>query len=297
MCNFFQVTKTTYGPCSIGKKKTLQSQDSSWLLKDNDAIHLCWKEHFKLFLNRESTIAEEILQAIPQCLVVYSLGSPPTNGELKWAIQQMKTNKACGPDGIPTEVYHVGGFQLTSPLYQLILHLWIPRDLKNATIVTIYKKGDKSDCRNYRGIFLLSIAGKILPHILLNHLRPITEEILPETHCGFQPSQGTTNMVFVARQIQEKCQKQNQELFVIFIDLTKALNSLNCEALWTTFQCLGCPLEFFTMLRLLHDDMTTTVLSERSETDAFHIWTRVKQGCVIAPTLFTIYLTIIIHLI
>ncbi|XP_006028424.1 potassium channel subfamily K member 13 [Alligator sinensis] len=49
------------------------------------------------------------------------------------------------------------------------------------------------------------------------------------------------------------------------------------------------------MPRLPHDDMTATVLSGRSKTNTFHIQTRVKQGCMIAPTLFTIYLTIIIH--
>ncbi|KYO32895.1 hypothetical protein Y1Q_0011235 [Alligator mississippiensis] len=73
MHNFFQATKTTYGPCSTGENP-LQSQNGSRLLKDDDAIYLHWKEHFKLLLNREPTISEETLQVIPQRHVVDSLG-------------------------------------------------------------------------------------------------------------------------------------------------------------------------------------------------------------------------------
>ena len=57
---------------------------------------------------------------------------------------------------------------------------------------------------NYRGISLLSIAGKILARILLNRILPLAEEVLPESQCGFRPTRGTTDMVFVARLLQEK---------------------------------------------------------------------------------------------
>ena len=64
----------------------------------------------------------------------------------------------------------------------------VPQDLKDAVIVSLYKnKGEKSDCSNYRGITLLSIAGKILARVLLNRLIPnIAEEIMPESQCGFR---------------------------------------------------------------------------------------------------------------
>ena len=64
----------------------------------------------------------------------------------------------------------------------------LPSDLCDAIIVTLYKnKGEKSDCSNYQGITLFSIAGKILARILLNRLVPtITEDHLSETQCGFR---------------------------------------------------------------------------------------------------------------
>ncbi|KAI8490935.1 hypothetical protein Bbelb_313540 [Branchiostoma belcheri] len=210
-------------------------------------------------------------------------------------------NKASGPDSIPAEVYKCGGPDLTTRLHSILLRIWdeetLPDDLKNAVITVLYKKGDRSDCGNYRGIALLSSAGKILARMLLNRLLPLSEEILPETQSGFRPSRGTIDMIFSARQIQEKCTEQRQPLFMAFIDLTKAFDSLNREALWKILKRFGCPDKFITILRLLHDQMTAKVLCNGSETESFTIKTGVKQGCILAPTIFDIYLLAVLTLI
>ena len=88
---------------------------------------------------------------------------------------------------------------------------------------------------------------KKLAQVFLNRLLPLTEEILPETQCGFRLSQGTTDMIFLAGQIQEKCREQNQELFMAFIDLTKAFEYINREALWKVLSRFGCPATFITI--------------------------------------------------
>lgn len=297
---FFQETRSIYGPRKGGQAPIL-SQDGSHLLKESNEIRERWREHFQQLLNRDSIVTEETLEAFPQCAIKDALDDSPSIIEVNCAISQMKSNKASGPDGIPAEIFKEGGDVLTSALHELILMIWdtedLPEDLRNAVIVTIFKKGSKSICGNYRGITLLSIAGKILARILLNRLRPTAEEMLPETQCGFRPSRGTADMVFVARQIQEKCREQQQELYLAFIDLTKAFDSVNREALWTTLHRIGCPRKFINILRLLHDDMTATVLSGQFESTPFKIRTGVKQGCVLAPTLFTIYLTVTLALI
>jgi len=66
-------------------------------------------------------------------------------------------------------------------MHQLIISVWkeerVPQDWKDASIIPIFKKGSRKDCGNYRGISLLSIAGKILSRILLNrinmHVAPV----------------------------------------------------------------------------------------------------------------------------
>uniref|UniRef100_A0A803SPW5 ribonuclease H n=1 Tax=Anolis carolinensis TaxID=28377 RepID=A0A803SPW5_ANOCA len=83
-----------------------------------------------------------------------------------------------------------------------------------------------------------------------------------------------------------------------FIDLAKAFDTVNRSALWTIFQKIGCPDKFVNILRLLHDDMMATVLdSNGSQSDPFKVESGVKQGCVIAPTLFSIFIAMILHLV
>ena len=91
-------------------------------------------------------------------------------------------------------------------LQDLFTNCWekgtLPQDLSDAVIVSLYKnKGEKSDCSNYRGITLLSIAGKILARGLLNRLIPtIAKENTPESQRGLRSSRGTVDIV-VPRQI------------------------------------------------------------------------------------------------
>ena len=99
---------------------------------------------------------------------------------------------------------------------------------KRQVIVSLYKnKGEKTDCSNYQGITLLSIAGKILAHVLLNNLiLTIAQENMPESQCGFIDMH-----IFVLRQIQEKYREQYVGLNAAFIDLTKAFDTVNHDGL------------------------------------------------------------------
>ena len=105
----------------------------------------------------------------------------------------------------------------------------IPKDWRNSLLVVLYKeKGPKNDCSNYRGISLLSVVGKILSRIIFKKISlHIADNVLPESQCGFRSGRGTVDMIFTIRQLQEKCQEQCRDLFQVFIDLTKAFDTVN----------------------------------------------------------------------
>ena len=212
----------------------------------------------------------------------------------------MKTHKAAGPDTIPAEVLKLGGRELQNRLHRLTLRIWqlesMPADLRNAKIVSIFKKGDKADCDNYRGISLLSVVGKVIARIILQRITPLAEAVLPESQSGFRPSRGTLDMIFVLRQIQEKCREQQQPLYVTFFDLTKAFDSIHRETLWQILLKYGCPNKLVSIIRLFHDNMTATVICDSGETDAFPVKVGVKQGCVTAPTLFLLFMGAVLQL-
>ena len=166
----------------------------------------------------------------------------------------------------------------------------VPQEFKDASIIHLYeKKGNRQSCDNHRGISLLSIAGKILARIILNRLicHLDQEELLPESQCGFRRDCGTTDMIFAARQLQEKCQEQNLDLYLTFVDLTKAFDYVCREGLWRIMAKFGCPQKLITMVRQFHDGMMASVQDQSASSASFSVTNGVKQGCVLAPTLFS----------
>ena len=164
----------------------------------------------------------------------------------------------------------------------------MPKEFRNATFISLFKNwGSKTDCGNYRGISLLSIAGKILARVILNRLiTNIPEENLPKAQCGFRPNRSTTDMIFSVRQVQKKCIEQNMDLVAVFIDLTKVFDTVNREVLWVILSKLGYPTKFVNLIHQFHDEMTGQVLT---------ISNGVKQGCVLAPVLFNLFFTCVLN--
>lgn len=295
---FYKATRAIYGPMS-NPPVPLKSADNSTTLRDDEEILNRWAEHFQSLLNRPSRADDDALSAMPRFRLRLEMTALPTLQELDNALDSMKNNKAAGPDGIPAELLKQGGPVLRTQLHHLVLLIWesrvVPDDLKNCLISTIFKKGDRSQCGNYRGISLLSTAGKVFAKILQQRLMTVAEDVLPESQCGFRPGRGTTDMIFLVRQAQEKSREQQRPLYMTFFDLEKAFDSVPRDTLWKVLENFGCPKRFVDLIRALHDGMTASVLYKKSRSPSFPVTTGVKQGCCIAPTLFSLYLAALLH--
>ena len=192
-----------------------------------------------------------------------------------------------------------GGQYLLHRLHRFILLTWnskqLPQQWKDANIVTIFKrKGDQAVCGNSRGISLLSVAGKILARVMLQRLLThVVDMVMPESQCGFRRNRSTIDMVFVARLLQEKCREQHSSLYLAFIDLTKAFDTVNRTLLWGILSKFGCTPQFLAVLREFHDGMSARVVLNGLESDPFMVNVGVKQGCVLAPVIFNLFLVAI----
>ena len=164
-------------------------------------------------------------------------------------------------------------------LFLVVCPLWFPSDFRDANIVTFFKKGDRENCNNYRGISLLSIASKIFARILLDRLLILAEDVLPESQCGFRPSRGTIDMIFCARQLQEKSLEQQQPIMFIFWDLKKAFDKVPRPAMWAVLARYGCPPDFVNLVRTLHDGMVGRVCYQNSLSSPFPINGGLKRVC------------------
>ena len=99
---------------------------------------------------------------------------------------------------------------------------------KHAIMVLQIKK-DWIGCGKYRPISLVAYAGRILLEIIARHLNEYNERagILPEEQSGFRPNRFTTDMMFVIRRLQELTRKKRIPLYVCFMDLTEAYDSVD----------------------------------------------------------------------
>ena len=116
--------------------------------------------------------------------------------------------------------------------------------------VPIRKKGDKTDCSNYRGISLLPTTYKILSNIMLSRLTPYAEEINGDHQCGFRRNISTTDHIFCIRQIFEKKWEYNEAVHHLFMDFKKAYDSVRREVLYNILVEFGIPKKLVTPIRM-----------------------------------------------
>lgn len=133
------------------------------------------------------------------------------------------------------------------------------------------------------------LLGKFLV-VLARLISSVADIIRPDKQCGFWMERSTSDMIFVARLMQEKCREQHKHLYIAFVDLTKAFDTINREALWTILHKSGCTPKFTNILKKFHSGMFAHVVPGDFESDPFPVKVGVKQGCILAPVIFNIYL-------
>ena len=158
------------------------------------------------------------------------------------AITKMKTGKAAGPSGIVAEMLKVSGdtgARLVADLANdMVRNGAIPSDWEDSFITNIYKgKGDALERGNYRGL-------KLLDHVMKG-IKRVIEKIIRERisiddmQFGFMPGHGTTDAIFILRQLQEKHLAKNKKLYFAFVDLEKAFDRVPRKVIWWAMRKLG----------------------------------------------------------
>ena len=253
----------------------------------------CWQGHFTRLLNVTSAYDDQVIECMPSRPVRRELDDVPTFDELVQALRRLSCGKASGRSGISPEILVYGGPALHHQIFCLFCRVWecgvVPGDWRDADIVPIPKKGDLSSCDNWRGISLLDVVGKLFARLLNDRLQSLAEDVLPDSQCGFRKGRGCTDMIFVARQLIEKSVEHASELYVLFVDQKKAYDSIPRSALRIVLQKLGVPPRMCGLVQSLHDGMEARVRVDGSVTESILVKNGLRQGCTLAPTLFSLY--------
>lgn len=252
-----------------------------------------WKRHYQeLWCQAEANRDEG--SDISACVDMITLD------ELQQALRDSKNRKASGLDKINMELLKHGG-----PLFELrFLHLinecWrandVPSAWNKAEVISLFKKGDRHRCDNYRGISLLNSAYKVYSRIINNRLKIITDALLCEEQSGFRKGRSCIDNVFIIQQLIEKRREFNLETHIAFIDFKKAFDKVNRQKLWEIMNIRGYPRHLIQALKGLYKRAEIVINTGRSISTELVTTQGVRQGCSISPTLFNIYIDHIIRI-
>ena len=149
---------------------------------------------------------------------------------------------------------------------------------------------------NYRGISLLPIAAKIYNKLILNRLRPKLEQILRKNQNGFRPGRSTLGQILTLRRIIEEITFCNKTAALIFVDFSKAFDSVNREKMFEILELYGIPTETIEAIKVLYTNTRSSIITPDGETESFDILSGILQGDTLAPFLFIIVIDYIMRI-
>ena len=183
---------------------------------------------------------------------------------------------------------------MTMALHNICKHIWKhgkwPANWTKSLVITLPKKGDLKLCNNYRTLSLISHPSKILLRVILNRLKHQAEEIISEEQAGFMKGRSTVEQICNLRNIIEKYQEHQQELYHVFIDFKKAFDRVWHEALWATMHKYNISKTLIKLIEELYSHATSAVYLNGDIGEWFRTTVGVRQGCPLSPTLFNIFL-------
>ena len=249
-----------------------------------------WAEHFKEVLNRPEPAERPIIPDADSDRGIKT--DQPSKQEIKDAVKRLKANKAPGPDGIPPEAFKADINTTVEALHKVFSNIWekedIPTEWKTGHLVKLPKKGDLGNCNNWRGITLLVIASKVLTRVILGRIKSSIDKKLRQNQAGFRPDRSCTDQIATLRIIVEQSIEWNSPLYLLFIDFSKAFDSLDREVMRKLLKHYGVPQKIINIILALYDSCQCSVIHKGKLSPAFPVNTGVKQGCLLSPIIFTL---------
>ena len=257
-----------------------------------------WKEYFEELLNVGETMREvEDSREMDVEIVEGGRGEREgiEMGEIEKALCKVKKGKAPGMDGIQIEMIKGMGMEVKEWLLRLFNVCWkkgkVPQEWQVVCLVPIYKgKGDRTECGSYRGISLMSVVGKLYGRIIEERCRRKTENLIGEEQGGFRKGRGCMDQIFTFKSLSEKFVEMKREMYVCFMDLEKAYDRVDRENLFSVLYKRGVRGGLLNAVKAFYKNSMAGVRMGHKVGDLFEVKGGLRQGCVMSPWLFNLYL-------
>ena len=273
------------------------SDDTSYITPDN------WQQHFSELLGPpvQPNPTDLDMQTYVQDntdLIQPELEKPITRAEIIEEISSLKNNKAISFDRISNEILKAGKLVIATPLLKLfnsILSTTLyPTNWKLDILSPLHKSGEKNDPNNYRGLAVSSCLGKLFNKILQKRLDKFckTQDLIsPEQGSGKTGSRTCDHHLILRCLFDKYVKHQGKKLFTCFVDLRKAFDTVPRNKLfYTLVKEYNIGGRFLKILQQIYKGNKIFIKLADGLVEPFETTVGVKQGCVLSPILFNLYI-------
>ena len=254
-----------------------------------------WEEHYKGLLteDREKFLGDGTVVEVEGESIKVDIDT------VAEAINKLKNRKAPGPGGIYAEMIKNGTDTLlrmmTEMINKCIERKQVPAEWKIGFMSSLFKKGDRQQCNNYRGITVTPTLSRLYGRVLRDLIEEEYAENETEEQSGFRAGRSCMDNIFCLKQLIEKRLSVNQEVHLLFIDLSKAYDNVPVSKLWEVLQNTNINHTLIQAIQEIYRDSKIKIKIGKKVSAGFTVSKGLRQGCCISPTLFKIYIDTVLQ--
>ena len=215
--------------------------------------------------------------------------------EVLKAIKLLKCGKSPGPDGLSSEHVRFAGNELNlclSKLFSAMLQFaYMPSALTESYITPVLKDKNSflNSSKNYRPITVSNVFSKVLELLLYDHIAGRC----PPTpfQFGFVEGRSTDLAVYVLKELLFNYTRKHSRVYCAFLDASKAFDRVNHSKLFSVLSANGISSNVLCLLRYWYSHQSAFVRWDTAESKPFSVSNGVRQGSLLSPLLFNIYMS------
>jgi len=169
----------------------------------------------------------------------------------------------------------------------------VPEELRLGDIVIAFKDGDRRQPLDYRPLTLLNVVGKLYCTILAARLSKAAEQIeavLSNEQGGFRAGRSQSDQLYILLETVRMQRNRKRGMYALFVDIKKAYDRVHRPGLWLRLWQCGAQSKNWRVLQNLYEDVQSRIRINESDTEWFELAEGLRQGCVLSPLLYAIFI-------
>lgn len=252
-----------------------------------------WEKFFKDFYvtNIENIIIDDIYIGDPY------LNSPVTLKEINSALDKCKTGKAAGPDQVANEFLknlpEIWRQKIIKLFNKILQEETIPAAWSESRLTLLFKKGNRNDPNNYRGISIINTITKLFTTILTDRIHNWVDnrEVIQNSQFGFRKGRGCQDAIYTLHSaISINIRHRKSKVYTVFVDFSRAFDSVPHAILWQKLHTIGISTKIINILKDFYQKANFTFIINGDTSSSININRGVLQGDSLSPSLFNLFI-------